>query len=153
MFVFITSHLHINGKSACWFLGGDRMCFAGGWGGIASGNGDEQTLQGRIISYYPQFPNAALRRWARLDSSHGQKRVESLTRFIRPSQTPSPPRLLLLLLPCLPASRHPSVSSAACCLPYVLNSFPYFLPTCLETNQNVILSKTFLILYWNEESK
>lgn len=32
MFVFITPHLHINGKSACWFLGGDCMCFAGGWG-------------------------------------------------------------------------------------------------------------------------
>lgn len=122
MFGFVTPHLHLNAKSA-----GFSVCASREAGDVASGNGDEQTLQGRIISYYPQSPDAALRWWAQPDSSHGQKWVESLSRFIRPSQTPCPlpPPLLP---PCLPASNHPSVSSAAHCLPYALNLFCYLDP-------------------------
>lgn len=104
MFVFVTPHLHLNAKSA-----GLSVCAsleAGEAGEAASGSGDEQTLQGRIISYYPQFPDAALRGWAQLDSSHGQKWVESLSRFIRPSQTPCPlpPPLLPPLSSCFQPS-------------------------------------------------
>lgn len=40
------------------------VCVCVSWeaGEVASGNDDEQTLQGRIISHYPQFPDAAQRR-------------------------------------------------------------------------------------------
>ena len=116
------------------------VCVCASWeaGEVTSGNDDEQTLRGRIISHYPQFPDAALRRWARLDSSHGQKRVESLTRFIRPSQTPRPPFLPPpLLSSCFLHLSVSSLLSATCCLPYVLNPLRHW--HTMGTDDNVML--------------
>lgn len=112
VFVFMSLHLHLNAKSVCvWGLA------SGLRGRLAGRSHDEQTLQGRIISYYPQFPVMRCRWWVLLDLSHGQKWAESLTRFIRPSSAPCP-----LPPPRLPAS-HPALPATTCRFPYALNPF------------------------------
>lgn len=113
------THLHLNAKSACL-----QVCACGGLftsvGRLGGCHDDEQTLQGRISSHYPQFPDVPLRQWTRLNSSHGQKWVESLTRFIKTSQTPCP-LSAPLLAPCPHAPYHPASSHSLCYLLWCLH--------------------------------
>lgn len=89
--VLMSLHLHLNAKSvclrglACWLRGMARRTQP--W--WANTTGENNLL-------LPTIPQDALRRWAQLDSSHGQKWAESLTRFIRAS---FPPCLLASLQP------------------------------------------------------
>lgn len=88
VFVFMSLHLHLNAKSVCL-----RGLARGLCGRLAARSHDEQTLQGRIISYYPEFPvmrGAGERNWIRPTGRN--ERSHSLDLLDRPP----------LPAPCLP---------------------------------------------------
>lgn len=135
VFVFTSMHLHLNAKS---------ICLRGLGCGLGGRLDDEQTLQGRIISYYPQFTLmccAGERNWIRPRGRN--ERSHSLDLLDCPP-LPAP------CLPCLPAS-HPSFPSTARCFPYVL------IPSKTGMKENVmtvaLVNRIVTRKQWNKSKK